>query len=136
MPLREEICTRPACPGEGVVEERFYHSAALSPRPCEHCGGTMERLASRFGVVWTGPLTQRYRDRDKEGYHAPEGMDVWTRKSTGGKPKPLHLNDWSDVRRYCKAEGLADPREVGRNVAVSDDGKSLKSGMGEPGVEI
>ena len=136
MPLRDEICHNPRCPWNGVVEERFYHSQALGPRPCEHCQGEMERIPSRFGVVWTGPIDQRYRDKTKDGYYEPAGMTQWTRNTPDGKPQPVRLETWQDVKQYARENGCTDPRDVGNNVSVGEDGKTLNAGMGQPGVEV
>jgi hypothetical protein len=136
MPLREEVCTTDACPNCGVVEERLYHSAALGPRPCECCGGPTHRLESTFGVVWTGPVGQRYRDKTAEGFHEPDGQYAYERKTPDGHPKLVRLETWQDIKSYAKREGLVDPRELGKNISVNAGGKSLNANMGMPGTEL
>lgn len=106
---------------------------------CDSCGRTMDELAKAPSVIWTGSVGQRYRDKDKDGYHKPDGMVQWKRRGVDGKPleKPqmVHLETFQDVSRFCKEEGLVDPREISRGAEVSEDGKKLST-AGMPGCEI
>jgi hypothetical protein len=125
----------------GRRTEHFFHPSqadAVTEAPCD-CGQMASRtdeIVHAPAVVWTGTIGQRYRDKDKEGYYAKDGMDVYTRKTPDGKPKLLHLESWNDVSRHCKEEGLVDPREMGRNMTVSEDGKQLGYDKGATGTEV
>jgi hypothetical protein len=86
-------------------------------------------------VIWTGPITERYRDKSLPGYRGT-GMDVYTRNTPDGKPQLRHLDTWGDVARHCKENGLVDPRSMGKNMTVSEDGKTLSQDKGMPGGEL
>lgn len=135
MPVIDFTCSA------GHRIEHFYHqteSKTVTECLCD-CGAKATRsdeIRQAPAVVWTGPIGQRYRDKDKSDYHKPDGMDVYTRKTPDGKPKLLHLDNWSDVKRHCANEGLVDPREMGRNMTVGEDGKTFKADMGAPGTEV
>lgn len=136
MPLRESICVSESCPFYGVPVEHYYPRFDTPPDACAQCGGPTWIIPSPFAVVWTGAIGQRYRDRDKEGYYKPDGMWQWTRNTPDGKPKPIRLETWSDVRRFSRENGCRDPREMPRNVEVTEDGKGVKNTRGMPGVEL
>lgn len=103
---------------------------------CPACGRVMRENAQAPGVVWTGSIGQRYRSKAADGYHEPDGMTMWSRKTPDGKPVPVRLESWADVRRFAKSEGLTDPRELPNNLEVKPDGKSLANTMGMPGSEV
>lgn len=135
LPLIEGQCRDRDCPAHPYRQEHFYHHIDSPLNGCDCCGGPTDRLVSTFGIVWTGEITQRYREKGIEGYYAPDGMDVWERKTPDGKPRHRHLNTWSEVRQHCKSEGLHDPRSIGKNCEVSSDGRSA-SWRGMPGSEV
>ena len=135
MPVIDFQCSR------GHRIEHFYHQTeaqTVTECVCD-CGAIAIRsheILQAPAVVWTGPIGQRYRDKDKAGFHQPDGMVQYTRKTPDGKPRPVHLESWSDVARYCKQEGCADPRSMGRNMTVGEDGKTLGYDKGAPGTEV
>jgi len=136
MPLLEAICDCSSCSIRGKPVEHFYHHFDDTPLPCAECGSPTRRIASRFGVIWTGPISARYNDRDSANAHQ-EGHWAWRRRSSkSGKPEPIFLNDWQQQKEFCKEEGLANPREMPRNFEIAADGKTVKSSVGMPGCEI
>lgn len=91
---------------------------------------------SRFAVVFTGIISARYNDRGIPGEHQ-EGHWAFRKKSSrDGNPEPVFINDWQGQREFCRAEGLALPKEFGRNFEVSEDGRTVKNSVGMPGCEI
>lgn len=87
---------------------------------------------SRFGIVFTGPITARYNDPKRENAHQ-EGFWVYRQRSSiSGQPEPVFLNDWQQLREFNKAEGLSAPGEVPTNSTISADGKRILSN-GMPG---
>jgi hypothetical protein len=115
--------------------EHFCHPTAareVTQNPCE-CGLMAARnreITHAPAVVWTGPLSQRYRNKDGQDYHAPDGQWAYTRRGPGGetiKPTAVRLETWQDVHEYAKHEGCYDPRDLPKNLEVSEDGKSSSS---------
>lgn len=135
MPMIDFRCS------QGHHFEAFFHpsqAATVEQYPCV-CGSLGYRcheILQAPAVVWTGPIGQRYRDKDKAGFHQPDGMVQYTRNTPDGKPRPVHLESWSDVKNFCKAEGCADPRSMGRNMTVGEDGKTLGYDKGATGTEV
>lgn len=127
MPLLEGACENPECDLRMAPQEHFYHHWDSPMRACDCCGGPTRKLVSTFGIIWTGPIGQRYRDKAAEGFHAPDGQVAWTRKTPDGKPRQVRLETWQDVGRYAKAEGCYDPREIPKTVEIGADGKSCSS---------
>ena len=143
----EFYCETRECSQRGEVKQlpmRHCKSPECCPlsRPgthyplCESCGNAMRENVSAPNVIWTGPIGQRYRDKDKDGYHNPDGQIVYTRKTPDGKPRPVLLENWSDVKAHCKSEGLVDPRSLPRNLEVAEDGKGTLNTRGMPGTEL
>lgn len=139
MPIRESICLNPECELLNKPVEHYYHRQDSAPSDCAACGGKTELVFSRFGIVWTGDITARYLDRDKSREAAPRtgaegGHYVYER--VNGKSVPRWISTWQEQREHCKRNGLAVPSEVGRNLNVGEDGKTVASPMGLPGVEV
>lgn len=98
-----------------------------APEPvCDNCGQTKQVMISRFGIVWTGPMSQRYRDPKLEGYHGPDHHWMYTRNTPDGKPKAVLIDSWQASREFAKAEGLVPPQEA-PPMEISSDGKSITS---------
>ncbi len=94
---------------------------------CERCGGQQERLMSNFSVVFSGPITARYCDKNKEGAHADGFWAYRKLSSVSGQPEPVYINDWQQLRDFNRAEGLAAPGEAPTHATISADGKRLVS---------
>jgi hypothetical protein len=96
----------------------------------------MKRLISRFGIVWTGPLS-KYNDPTKEAHNQCEdGHYAWrVRSSRSGNPEKVYLRTRQDQVRFVKEEGLLDPAECPANADISADGHRLSS-QGLPGCWI
>jgi hypothetical protein len=103
---------------------------------CPTCGKVMRERVSAPSVIWTGAIGKRYRTKGVDGYDAPDGIRMYTRKTPDGKPKMVELSDWGQVKSFCRQEGLADPRQQGLNMEVGEDGKSVKNTCGMPGTEV
>lgn len=128
MPLYESRCS--VC---GGVRE-WYAPRSTSPDPfC--CGQQMSRLVSMFRVVFTGPITARYKDRTLEGAEQ-DGFLAWRRRSAKDPryPEPVRIETWEDRKRFMAEEGL---EEVPSNATASfcgDGGRDVKvSTAGERG---
>jgi hypothetical protein len=132
-------CESRKCAMRGRVVELPWREEPVTGRHyplCPTCGDVMRENVSAPNVIWTGPIGQRYRDKDKDGYHNPDGQIVYTRKTPDGKPRPVLLENWSDVKAHCKSEGLVDPRSLPRNLEVAEDGKGTLNTRGMPGTEL
>ena len=127
MPLHEFLC--PSCKS---VEELFFHRSPDEDPPCPVCLGPRTRLASRFAVVFTGPLTARYNDPKKENAHMEGFWDYRVRSSVSGVPEPVFISDWAELRAFRKAEQLSMPGDVPTNATMSADGRTISS-TGMPG---
>jgi len=126
MPLYEFQC---GCGWEGEHYLRHYDDP--NP-PCERCGGALRRLMSRFGVVFTGALTTKYMDKNRENAHM-EGFWAYRKKSSvSGQPEAEWIDTWDKLKSFNKAEGLAMPGEVPTNSTISADGRRIISN-GMPG---
>lgn len=136
MPILEGVCHNSQCSLAGRRQEHYYHhypkwAEGEALNACDQCGSPTVMVGSPFRIVWTGPISQRYREKTADGYHAPDGMDVWTRRSTGGKPELRHLETWQDVRSYAKSEGCYDPREIPKTVESFGDSCSSRGFSGQ-----
>lgn len=134
MPLYESVCRSNECPLADWPVEHFYWTADEPMMNCTICGGTTEKIASAFNVVFTGPMSARYNDRGKEGAHL-DGHWAYE-KGMDGKTKATFLETWDDQRAYVKRNNLANPTEMPRNFEVSEDGKTAANTRGLPGTEL
>jgi predicted nucleic acid-binding Zn ribbon protein len=108
----ESSCITPECPEFDKVVEWFARSFDSPELDCPACGYPMERRVSRFGIVWTGPITSKYLDRSVEGGHGDGSHWVWRRNGTkSGKPEPQLITTFQEQREYAKAEGLGLPQD-------------------------
>jgi len=139
------FCTHRHCGIRGVLVEvpwrdcgnpECCRSGGTHYPTCPQCGSTMRENVSAPNVIWTGPIGQRYRSKEAEGFHNPDGMIVYEKNTPDGKPRPVHLNDWGQVKDFCRREGLRDPRENGNNIQVAENGRDLINTMGMPGTEV
>lgn len=127
MPIREFYCAQCA-----NLEERYVKLRYTPVPPCPNCGATRIQLASRFAVVFTGPLTARYNDPKRENAHQ-EGF--WAhRRAADGKlsGEAVRIESWQDLKEFNRSEGLAAPGDVPTNATISKDGKRIVSD-GMPG---
>jgi predicted nucleic acid-binding Zn ribbon protein len=134
MPLFESACTNRGCLMLDVTVEHFYHNERQPLNRCDSCGGKTEKVLSTFAMAFSGDITARYKDKDKDGGYE-DGHWAWTRKTPDGKPRPVRLETWQQQKEFCKSEGLTNPRELPKHAEVSADGKSISS-RGMPGQEI
>lgn len=115
MPLYEVICTNQSCPHCGQLVEAFYPSMVDSWEvPCQECGALAKRMPSRFGTVWLGsPNDQRYKiHKGRPEYWNDYHIAYRVRSSKSGKPEPVVITSWEEQKRFCKEEGLYNPREL------------------------
>ena len=132
MPIYCTRCTDESCPASETVEERYYGHVTLDDPPCSICGAPRRRIPAQFRVIWTGPITTRYNDKRAEGADQ-EGHWAWRVRSAKGKaPEPVRIETFDDQRRFCKEEGLVNPKDIPTNAQISSDGKKLSS-RGMPG---
>lgn len=135
MPLLEGVCQSETCRAFGYKQEHFYHHVDVQElNRCDFCGGPTARAISTFNVVFTGAITARYNDRNLENSHE-EGHTVWGRDKDG-KAFSKRIETWQDQKEWCREQGLANPKDHGKNMSVAEDGKAVLSPMGLPGVEL
>jgi predicted nucleic acid-binding Zn ribbon protein len=129
MPIFENMCRQEGCEAAGDPFE-WYAATRDKPDPiCARCGSSTVRLISSFAVVFTGAITKKYNDPKLENYHQ-EGHTAWRRRSSkSGKPEPVRIETFEDQRRFCKEEGLVDPRETGPLEAAADGRTSSSRGL-------
>lgn len=120
MPLFEFGC--PSCE---TVEEHYLPLASSADPNCERCGAATKRMISRFGIVFTGPITSKYNDKTLDGGHL-EGHYAYTRDS-----KPVWIDSFQAQKEFCKQNGFINPKDIGP-AEVSADGKSVST-RGLPG---
>ena len=104
----------------------------MPPPDCPVCLGPRTELASRFGVIFTGPITARYNDPKRENAHMDGFWAYRKRTSLSGQPEPVFLSTFDEMRAFNKAEGLASPGEVPTNSTITADGRRIVSD-GMPG---
>lgn len=136
MPIKEAICRAPKCPMLDRLQERYYRTSEKEAKPCDYCGGPTEMQDfSRFAIVFTGPLTARYNDKSIENSHQ-EGHWAWRKRTPDGKPQSVFIDSFSKQREFCKAEGLANPKDLPNYMPVSEDGKRVLNASGMPGTGV
>lgn len=127
MPVYEFYCER--CQ---TKSEQYFHTALESAPKCPSCGGPRVWLPSIFATPFLGEITSRYKLRDREGSEE-DGVWMYRKKtSLSGEPEPVYIRTWSELREFCRAEGLSLPGEVPTNATISPDGRKLSS-AGMPG---
>ncbi len=102
---------------------------------CRECGEPLESVLYAIATVFTGVISERYKDRSKEGGFG-DGHWSFPRDPETKKVTPRFIETFDDQRRMCSEFGLANPKEFGNNYEVSEDGKSVKNSIGMPGCEI
>lgn len=124
MPIREFACETDGCPEQGIVRENYFRTSDPDPT-CEACGTVKRLQISRFGIVWTGPLTTRYNDPKLEYAHR-EGNWMYTRQTPDGKPKAVFIDSVQKSKEFAKQEGLVSPFSLNApgNMEISSDGKT------------
>lgn len=136
MPLFESTCFTIGCSLRDVPVEHYYKNSTEPMQPCESCGcGTLKVEFSRFGIVFTGVITAKYNDREKDGAHR-DGHWGFDKGPDGKTTTPCRIETWQDQKDYCKRNGLMNPKDMGRNYNVAKDGRTVESPMGLPGVEV
>jgi len=134
MRQREYICRNRECPNF----QEAPSMTADSEFNCYTCGRPMELVAYPLKTVFTGVITARYNNPQAENAHQ-DGHYAWRRKSStlpGGKPQPVFIENFDQQREFCKAEGLANPKDMPTNFEVSSDGRTVLNTRGMPGTEI
>jgi len=135
MPLYEYVCKNPGCPRSTVRTERYLPTMSSPDPPCVGCGGDTVKVPSIPNIVFVGAITARYNDPKKEGAHK-EGYWASRVKSTtrdDGKPEPVFIETFQDQAKFCKSEGLINPKETPAGLEIREDGRGYKSTRGNPG---
>jgi hypothetical protein len=116
LPIYESICDtcRKAIEWIGKYEQA---------EPFCECGKQMRRAPSRFGIVWTGPLTTKYNNKKLEYAHVEEHTAYRIKSSRSGKPEPVRITNWQERREFMKAEGLVGVEDLGDKFEASSTGK-------------
>jgi putative FmdB family regulatory protein len=125
-----------SCVGCGAVSEHYIPRYESEDPRCEVCGSTTKRLLARFRIAWAGDLS-RFNDTGKEYAHEP-GHTVYRVKSTrnaDGSPQAEYITTPQQQARYCREEGLVNPKELPSNARIGADGKSW-DWRGMPGQEV
>jgi len=120
------------CAGCNEVQEQFLHAVPDEAPACVACNGPRIRLASRFGIIFTGPLTARYNDPKRENAHQEGFWAYRKRSSVSGQEERIRIETHQELRDFCDAEGLVHPSELPRNATISADGRTISS-KGMPG---
>lgn len=125
MPLRESACQNHICVLYGDPVEWLEHPRGLEDPPCILCGEKTRRVWSSFGIVFTGALTARYNEPDRDNAHV-EGHWAYPRRTDDGKtPSPVWIDTWQKQREFCKENNFYRPDETGTFAEISDDGRNL-----------
>jgi len=130
VPVFEDRCS--AC---GRIVE-WYAKLSTSPDP-DCCGAPMRRMISRFGIVWTGPIS-KYNDPTKERCNQTDDGSHWVwrvRSSKSGHPERQLISSIAEQKAFCREEGLTLPSDTPANADISSDGRTLSS-QGLPGCWI
>lgn len=136
MPIYEERCQNRECRRAGYQKEHYVPHYTEVTDACPHCGRPMARMASRFGVVFTGPITAKYNDPKAENPHQEGHWAYRVRSSSTGHPEPVFIESFEQQRAFCKEEGLVNPKDV-PNLDASPDGKlATNAGCGMPGAWV
>lgn len=125
MPLRETMCPNKDCASYGIPVEHYYPRTDTPLQACEACGGETRQLVSRFGVVFTGPITAKYNDSKGENPYM-EGHWVTEKKTPDGVHRQRFIETWQQRKEFMKQEGLTD---VGPMDGASDGKKSSSQGL-------
>lgn len=113
MPVYEYRCVTPGCPEEGKVKERFSPRYEDADPPCAVCGSRTERLISLAHPVFTGTISGKYLRRHDNEEAQMGGHWAWRRRSSRtGKPEKVWIETWQQQAKFCKEEGLYNPREL------------------------
>lgn len=115
MPIFESYCDQ--C---RKVKEWFTHRYTEEDPACENCGGPTMRLASTFRVIWSGVITARYNDPKRDNAHQEGHWAYRTRSSRSGNPEPVFIETFDDQRRFCRDEGLVNPKDVSSSTERSE----------------
>lgn len=125
MPLFESACPEKDCLLFEKTFEWLSKTTDVNDPSCECCGAQTIRQISRFGVIWTGPITAKYLDKSLEGGNAESGGHWAYKKNTlSGKPEPVYISTFQEQREYCKAEGLTPPQDTDHGM-IQGDGRTV-----------
>lgn len=116
MPIYESYCSNEQC---AKYEEPFeWMGLHCDCDPfCKVCGYITTRMVSRFAVTFTGVMSaSKYNVDTPGGNPAERHMDGhWVtrkRSSKTGKPEREFITTFEQQAKYCKEEGLVNPRDV------------------------
>ena len=113
MPIFEHRCTNPECPMFGQVREYFSWRYREDDPPCQECGGATERVVSRAMPVFLGEIAGKYLRNPHTEEARMGGHWAWRRRSSRtGKPEKVWISTWQEQARFCKEEGLYNPRDL------------------------
>ena len=133
MPIREHLCVTEDCKNAGYIDEQFFHPREDYPPICTGCYQQMERIASSFGVIWTGGLEAKYNDRSIEGGYKDGAHWAVRKRGLDGQPlkapEPTYIDSWQKQAEYCKAEGLVNPKDLPSKADHSGDEIRSHSGQ-------
>lgn len=134
MPIYESYCQR--C--QRTQEWYAKHFVEITENPfCDQCGDPMLRGASRFGVVFSGPITKKYNDNMKADSYHQEGHWAYRIKSSkDGNPEPVYIETFQQQKEFCRAEGLVNPKDLPNMEADSEGKFRSNAGVGMPGTWV
>lgn len=132
MPIYESYCRE--C--TRIKEWYSGHFADIHENPFCECGEPMIRVASRFGVIFTGAITTKYNDRSAENYHQEGHWAYRVKSSKTGHPEPVWIESFQQQKEFCKQEGLVNPSELPKMEADSEGKFRSNAGVGMPGTWV
>ncbi len=131
MPTYEMKCRQEGCSAAGVLFETLLRHWD-DPNPnCPHCGTQLERQLAAPKCIWMKNWAEYgiRTEKDKQCPNwTPEGIWAYRTKSTrnaDGSKEKVMLRTHSEMRSYCRDEGLIPPDDVNSNAEVSKDGHGL-----------
>jgi predicted nucleic acid-binding Zn ribbon protein len=133
VPVYESYCR--SC--HSIKEWYAKHFTDVAENPFCDCGEPMVRVASRFGVVFSGTITTKYNDnRGVDSAHQEGHWAYRVKSSKSGHPEPVFIETFQQQREFCKEEGLVNPKDLPNMEADSEGKFRSNAGMGMPGVWV
>lgn len=130
VPIYESWCVQ--C--HSIKEWYAKHFTEVTENPFCDCGEPMVRVASRFGVVFTGAITTKYNDNRTASNANQEGHWAYRIKSSkSGHPEPVWIDSFAAQRDFCREEKLVNPKDLPNMEADSEGKFRSNAGVGLPG---
>ena len=133
MPTFDFTCDAADCSSRGAKFESYLRRHDSPSPSCPACGGTLRKLLAAPHGIFLKPWGA-YGSPKLEGYDPNHGITAYRTRSSrhlDGTPEKVYLESYSDVKTYCRDEGLRDPGDFNSGAELDRDGKTLRtSGRG------